>query len=805
MRAIKSRSPLLTAATAVLVAAFAMPAEAQHGKGLEEVIVTARKREESLLTVPVVAQAITGDSLTRVYNPQDLQSYVPTLKIGEAVQSSGTRVFLRGIGTTSGDPGVDQSISLNVDGLQLTNGLAYKSALFDLGRIEVLKGPQGLFYGKNSPGGVISVVSADPTDKFEVIAGAGYEIEARTMQADFIVSGPVTDSLKLRLAARRSDSDGFFKNPAVAMPGTGGLTPNTNRLVANQSWIVRGTALWDNGGKLNARLKVNYTFDDNRMVGSQQFSSCPDGTAAPTGRLPYIGGGEDCVFDRTFRLVALDPAAFPGVPALGVPQLRNGGIPSREATQWFGSFELNYDLTDKLTLTSLTAYYHLLTDGYISTGNTTFAGSQAVSQQSFRRRDLTEELRINSDFDGPINFTAGAFYQDGRLYNLSTQRGNILQGFPAIRGLGVHTVDVTTYSAYGQVRWKPIEQLELTGGARWSNEKRFDTPYNLATGTPTFVTIARPKISSDNVKPEFTATYRPTDTLTLFASYKTGYKSGSLNIATGATAGQNNAYDNEYVKGWEVGVKSRFFDRTLAVNLAGYDYRYSGLQVTVLVPGANLLPIARTLNAGSARTYGMEFDTSYRPPEMEGMTLNAAVNWLHARFNTLQNVPCYGGQMISEGCNQAFNTSTGLYTAQNLDGTPLIDAPSWTGSFGFTYETPVWGDLLVAIASNTHFSSRYITTLGRRADLYQPGFAKTDLSVSLKGPNDKWQITLAGRNINNEITRSTCTTSNGAGGLLTGGTVAGGNTRGPAGIDEVICYPDAGREVWLTLTVRPFN
>src|SRR5262249_16472216 len=147
-----------------------------------EVIVTARRREEVLQNVPVVAQVITGDRLARMQTPQDIASLVPSLEIGEAVLSSGTRVFLRGIGTTSGDPGVDQSVSLNVDGLQLTNGLAFRSGLFDLGRIEVLKGPQGLFFGKNSPGGVISIYSADPTDRVEVIATGAYEFEARTKQ-----------------------------------------------------------------------------------------------------------------------------------------------------------------------------------------------------------------------------------------------------------------------------------------------------------------------------------------------------------------------------------------------------------------------------------------------------------------------------------------------------------------------------------------------------------------------------------------------------------------------------------------------
>jgi iron complex outermembrane receptor protein len=801
-----ARAWLLLAMATASALSLAPPARAQErGAQLQEVIVTARKREETLLSVPVVAQAITGATLARLQTPQDIASLVPSLEIGEAVLSSGTRVFLRGVGTTSGDPGVDQSVSLNVDGLQLTNGLAFRSGLFDLGRIEVLKGPQGLFYGKNSPGGVISLYSADPTNKPEVSAAAGYETEARTKQVDLILSGPVSETLKLRLATRFSDTDGFFKNPATALAGTGALTPTSGRLGETRSVIVRGTALWNPTSKFDARLKANYVRDRELWAGQEQFVSCPDGTGAPPGRLPYMGGGEDCHQDTTALLVGMDPAAFPGNAALGVAPLPYNGSPSRVTRQTYGTLEMNYRPMTGLTVTSLTALYKLRTRGDLNSGNTTYAGPPIVSQQAYDRRDFTEELRANSDFSGPLNFTAGAFFQDARLYNLSTQRGNITQGVPALRGLGDHHLGIQTYSLYGQIRWQVMPKLELDAGARWSVETRKDKARNLITGTPVPVLLAQPRIHSNNVKPEITATYRPTDTLTLFASYRTGYKSGSLNISTGASTGQNNSYGDENVKGWEAGVKSRLMDRRLAVNLAVYDYHYRGLQVTTLVPAANLLPVARTLNAGSARTYGVEFDGAYNPPQVERLSLHAALNWNHARFQRLDAVPCWGGQTIAEGCNELLNPTTGLYTGQNLDGTPLIDAPNWSGSFGFDYDFALDNGMSLTLSNNNHFSSRYITTLGRRADFYQGGFIKADLSLTLKGKNDRWELALIGRDLNNEVTRSTCASTNIAGGLIFGGEITGGTARGPAGIDEVICYIDRGRELWVNLTVKPFN
>jgi iron complex outermembrane receptor protein len=233
----------------------------------DDIVVLARKREESLLKVPVIATALQAEQLDQ-YSISDMNSIterVPGLNVGGNVGSIGTQVTLRGVGTTSLNANLDQSVSLNVDGLQLTNGNAFRSSHFDMAQIEVLKGPQALFYGKASPAGVISVRTNDPTDDFEVVMRAGYEFVARGKVGELILSGPVSDTLRVRLATQYSQTDGYWKNGFVAGNDTvfgtgdfGAQAPEHSRFPHEKNFFIRGTVLWEPSDRFNARLKVNY-------------------------------------------------------------------------------------------------------------------------------------------------------------------------------------------------------------------------------------------------------------------------------------------------------------------------------------------------------------------------------------------------------------------------------------------------------------------------------------------------------------------------------------------------------------------
>jgi iron complex outermembrane receptor protein len=784
---------------------------AASGSQLQEIIVTARKRQESILNVPVVEQALPQQQLQRfqTQDMKDIATLVPGIALGDSILSIGTQVSIRGVGTSTFNPGIDQSVTLNIDGLQLSQGLAYSSAMFDMQQVEVLKGPQSLFYGKTSTAGVISITTADPTDKFEVIARAAYEFEASEKQGEIIVSGPLTDTLKARFAARYDTQDGFFTNLATATPGFGGRTPAYTDQ-PEKGYMLRGTVVWNPTDQFNARLKINQARDIQQAAGPEQLASCPNGTG-PIFGIPFINANNPCRVGRNFYVIDMDPASYPHIP--------NNGTPYLETTQTYGTLELNYRPRRDLTLTSTTGYYLLHSTSLFNGSQAEDAGPILGVTNGFHRRELTEELRANSDFAGPLNFTAGAYLQRAQFSDLVGLIGNGALGVPPLLDKGIQTVDITTNSIFGQLRYKILPRLEVAAGVRLTDEKRKNTPYDLATGTPVFVTIAEPEIHSKTASPEFTITYRPTDDLTVFGAVKRGYKSGSFDTATPAVPGQDNAFGDEKVEGGEFGLKSRLLDRRMAFNIAAYKYRYSGLQVGAIEPTNNNLPVIRTLNAGGALVYGIESDVAYRPDWIEGLNLRASANWNHAQFKSLDHVPCYGGQLISEGCNEDFSTAAnsgltpvgaavpglaGAFTGQNQSGLPLIRAPKWSANFGFDYETDIGNGLSLVLASNTQYSSKYLTNIP--LSFYQPSFFKTDLSITLHGPKDRWEFALIGKNLNNAITTGNCANSNTQGGLLPGTQFTGTTSlRGPAGVDAVGCWVDRGREVWLRLTLKPFS
>lgn len=775
-----------------------MPREAQPG----EIVVTARKRQESILQVPVVVTAIQGDRLDDLgaTDMTDLPKLVPGLNLARGNLSAGLFVSIRGVGTSAQDPSIDQSVSLNIDGLALTQGLAFASGMFDLAQIEVLKGPQALFYGKSSPGGVIAMRTADPSETLEVIARAGYEFEANERRGELIVSGPLTETLGGRLAGNYTAARGYFRNVAVAVPGTGAADPLYDHDSRARNYHLRGTLLWNPSSRFSARLKANFVKDHLTNPEAFQLTNCPEGAGqtVPPAHIPFIAN-DDCKLNRTVSVVSVDPAFFPNVI--------NDGVGFVRTKQRYGTLELNYDLIPELSLTSTTAYYRMRSRSLFNVHGSSAAGPVLVASNRFGRRDFTQELRLNSDLQGPLNFTAGAFYQDAWLLDGVQIIGNRAYELGFLDDDAQTIVDIKTYSLFGQVRWRIVPDLELAAGARWTDESRTQDPFNFTTGQP--VPVAVDRINSKNVAPEVTLTYTPTEDLTVFAAYKQAYKSGSFSVGTAPLPGADNSFDDEKVKGGEVGVKSRLFGRQVQANIAGYYYKYTGLQVGAInPPEPGQLPIIRIINAGAARTYGVDFDASYRPYDLEGLELNASINWNNGRYTDLQGIPCWSGQTIALGCNQILDPQTSLFTAQDMSGTPMIRAPKWQATFGFTYELPVASDYRLVLSNSNQFSSRFATYLALNRpdeDNFQGSYLKSDASLALRGPDDRWEIALIGKNITDKITSGLCSAGNFAGGLFIGEQIIGGVTNGPAGFGENQCFAERGRSVWLRLTARPFN
>lgn len=760
-----------------------------------EILVTARRREESILRVPVVASVLDATIIERqqITDLYDVANRVPGFIMAESVGTVGIQASLRGVGPTSQSPSVDQSVSLNIDGLQLSQGFAFNAAMFDVAQVEVLKGPQALFFGKNSPAGVISLRSADPTDSLDVVVRTGYEFEAREKVGELIVSGSVAPDLKLRFAGRFSDSDGFFRNNGVPIPGRGNVAPHHRRFAPEQNWVLRGTALWEPSDTYKARLKVNYV--DRRMEGNGgdgQIVYCPDGTGGvPPLNIAFIGDS-DCKLDRYTQLGDMDPAFWPNI--------RNNGIPFIDSVQIFGTLEQNMQMTPEISLTSVTGLYKLRQDNLIrgsGSSNPTIA-----ADFRFRNRQLTQEVRIASDFDGsPLNFTVGLFYQDALFESQNALRGNRAFGLPPLLQSVRHEIQTFSASGFGQLLWKLTDQLELAGGARYTNEIRQHREQNgLAGGAE--VNLLVPRIEANNISPEFSLTYTPTDDLTLFGSYRQGFKSGSFNTIVYIDPNTRADFSDEKAKGFEAGIKARLLDR-LNLNLSAYRYIYSDLQVGANEVSATGGIILRTINAASAKVQGVELDAAFTPRAVQRLTLRAAVNYNHARYSSFPNAPCGNGQTIGEGCNQLLNPATGRYTSQDLKGRPLVRAPDWTANFGIDYEMPVGNGLELAVGASGNYSSSFFTNLIGLPAYQQDSFFKFGGNVSVRKEDGGWEAALIGNNLTNRITAALCSNSNTQNGTVFGGQLSGGPVKGPAGSDELGCVPERGREVWLRLTLRP--
>lgn len=793
-------APALAQAT---LAADDRPAAATQGPVetsgyLDEVTVTARKRNESILKVPVVVTAITEAELEQfaIHDLFTVATRVPGLLVGTSLAANGLQVSMRGIGTTANNATVDNSISLNVDGLQLSQGLSYGIGMFDVAQVEVLKGPQALFYGKNSPAGVISLRSADPTDKFELTGRVGYEGEAHEKTGEFVISGAASQSVKLRLAAKYSDQDGFFRNSGVAIPGRGAINPTDQDVNGGTDVMLRGTALFDPADWYSARLKASYEDSDiDTTWPALQASYCPEGTGAVAPvNIQFMNS--DCTLDRYVNATWPSPTVF--------PNLRNGAKPFNTTKQGLYSLEQVFKLGHALTLNSLTSLYDLKQEYLFLAGFS--AVVPLVSDSDFLTRQVTQELRLTSDYSTPVNFMLGAYYQDANQQTHVRLYGNTAIGLPATSQLNDHRIDIESLSFFGQITWKINSQLEFTPGARWTHETRVHHQWNyLASNGPVGQSVLLdPRVSSSNVSPEATLTYTPTDDLTLFGSYKTGFKSGSFNATIYSAPTTPASFADEKVKGGEIGLKGRFLDRRLNFNAAVYDYRYSDLQVGAGEIRGSVI-INRTLNAAEANVRGIDLDATYAPQSVPQMRLQAALNYNRARYDSFPNAPCGNGQTIAQGCNQLRNPTTLRYSAQDLAGRDLVRAPSLMGTFGVDYEQPVGNALALHLGAFATYSSEYSQNLTDLPGFVQPSYTKFDASAVLRRTDDKWEVALIGTNLANKITSGNCFNSNLQNGSFLGGQVQGADLPGPAGGDEANCVAERGREIWLRASMRMGN
>lgn len=825
----------------------AAPADAPAG-GIEQIVVTARKRVETSQDVPVAVTAISPAQMAR-YDLSSLErvaAQTPSFSIGRSPSGSGATLVLRGIGSNTTSIGLEQSVAVIVDGIYYGQGRTINEGFFDLARLEILKGPQALFFGKNATAGVVSITTADPGYELEVIARAGYEFTAQQIIGEAIVSTPLTDTLGVRIAARASKTyDGYFDNIGtranyrtfddVVAPPIDNPSDHFSEVAGEgrqKEFYIRGTLKWEPSDELTATLKANFGDNRNNNPGAGSvFYTCATlangmEVAAKNPLIPCRGW-----FKSSANRIPTDIAVT-------MPFANDDGALGNQYRSWAVTGIISYSLADSLDLTWSNNYQH--------NRNRWQFDADSISAQNFPTppgvnpplpgifatenstwRALSSELRLLSTFDSPFNFMIGGYFDDTkRVYEAFTASGGLENSAatPSFRRYLANSkdsqTDGRTLAAFGQAIVTPIDEVEITAGVRYTHEEKdsyFLQPYShpIRVAQQVFVpglTLPSSQEFSD-WSPEATIRYQPLPDINIYAAYKTGYKSGGFSnsgILSGlafnppggspAIALSTFEFEPETAEGFEAGIKTLLLDRQLRFNVTGYTFKYEDLQLDFF--RSDVFAFV-TINAGSARTKGIEAELEFAPYDVEGLNIRSSINYNRTRYGSAI-AGCWGGQTIAQGCNLVFvgpgeedvrplAPGDAAANRQNLAGLPTANAPKWTGTLGVTYERDFGTSLTGGISVDARYSDDYLTSAFGNPFTRQDSYVNLDASIRVGTQDDRWLLTLIGKNLTDKW-------------YATGGTDApntGSGTGTATGVRaDQIGFATLPRTVQLQLTFR---
>lgn len=833
------RLALLGSAAAIALFAMPMTAQAQDsaaddapstkasrdsGAMDDVIIVMARRQAETLQEVPVTITSIGGELLEKynVNEVSDVVSRVPTLNVQVGGSGSGGQLSLRGVGSSNISAAFDSAVAFDFDGVQISTMRMVQAGFIDTKQIDVLKGPQSLYFGKSASAGVISIRSQDPTPDWEVGGKASYEIEEDGWTVGGYISGPLTPTLGVRIAAEYND----IKDFVTLQPGT----PAVNQQRGLKNTFVRGTLAWEPVSGFSANLKVQYFHNQNDgAIGHSDIYCGANGIADPvvllgSATVPFsvvIPAGYDCkAFDNKIFLPDTAPPLAQSVPTASGPSKAVGynGVPFGETDLFFGRLLLNFELSDNLTFTSTTGFVDLdSTDvdnysyggvgpaysplGPLSAIAPALAAANGAgvplgvgtSDPRNTLKQYSQEMRFTSNFDGMFNFMVGGLYE-WRKFGFDTAQNGINISMIAPDPVTGFTFDwdknqitkTDAYSGFGSVMLALSDQLELSGGIRYTKEtkvSRIYVPYVHAflAASPAFLSsgfFSGPiNFSDSNWSPEATLKYQINPDVNVFASFKTGFKSGGIDnsalpsnsLSQAAISGDFSSliFKSEKAIGGEVGLKSQFADRTITFNATAYYYKFDDLQVQ------NFDPIAVqfvTLNAGQVTTKGLDIGWGWRTP-LEGFNLSGNLSLLDAKFT------------------KSFVTAPGV----DLNGRDAAQAPTLSGNVAFDWSVPVGNSLQIDLNGNARYSGSYITAQTSPNDYRQKSYVTFDGRISVGDPDGRWKVSVIGVNLTDKI----FVTSAGGRPFL-----PGANSFGiPVG-DDVILSTNRGRQVFLETSFR---
>jgi iron complex outermembrane receptor protein len=639
------------------MAATAATSEKDSPGGLEEVVVTAQKRSENLQKSSLAIQSVSDVELVQagVVQVRDLTALVPGMQIGQG--GSATQIFIRGVGDYSASQLANPGVAFNVDGVYVGRPQAVEGNFYDVARIEVLKGPQGTLYGRNSTGGAINVITNQPDLSRGFSGEASLEVASYGATHESGAANiPLSSTVGLRAAFDVVNRDGYLSN--------GGDD--------DQHAAARLHFLYAPSDAISLLVSLDYYhvhgIGPNYAIGSYGANPLPGGIDPWTESNSAYGLG-----------------SIATVLPLG-PLLTLGGmnfVPHIDNTAKNASIKFTADL-GWATLTVLPAYRDFRDD---ERNFPAFSNNQI-----FTSKEKTLEARLNHDA-GATKWVAGGYYYGED----STGVANINQGIVQATHAAYPVNKTDAYAGFAQVSQSVSDAVRLIGGLRYTSEKHklngMISSVNLTPGGP--VASVEP-FGGDKT---FTATtwkagveYDLSDDNMLFATVSTGFKSGGINQEP-ETAPGNNAFQPERLTAYELGSRNRFFDNRLQVNLEIFDWKYKDHQESVITFDTLGAPNFLIVNAGDATVYGASLDVQVKATSND--VLRAYAEYNQGKYSSFQlNPAAFTFNPASTSCpyGPPHPDAAGLpVITVDCSGKALARAPKWTASFGWAHTFPLSG------------------------------------------------------------------------------------------------------------------
>lgn len=715
---IKSVSLLTTAAAILWPASPVSAQEAEDTQvasgGLEAIVVTARKREESMQDVPASISALSAGELDRRFDSdvRDFADSSPNIVIDDTQQGPGgvAAVYIRGIGVADVEKSVDPAVGVVFDDVYIGQSSGSLLKAIDIDRVEVLRGPQGTLFGRNATGGVINIARSRPTYDLTGKVRATYG-RFDTFKIEGVASTGLSDNVAVKLSGAYEKSDGYFYNSVYDQPGQ-----------RSEFYALSGAVLFEPTDRLD--IQLSYDHQKTRQDPPQLVA-----VNRPT---------------DLFCVVYSQCSPAPGVPTSG----------DRYVSVSDGRLEKN--ATFQLDMAIAKATYDIGSDmqidyilGWLKTDEEIYqdfdAGPETLyhTDRPARWRQTTNELRLTKGGTGPLTFVLGAYLWDSR-YTINLKNYIGFAGLPLLTSAQDVTQTNKSWAVYGEADYGLTDRLTLTAGARYTKDKKSslvnDLPIffygttveaNPVGSAPGSIVMTEPvRQDWSKLTPRVSLRYEITDEAMVYVLWSRGYRGGGFNGRPSTIGAATIPYNPETLDNYEAGFKTEFAGGRVRLNGAAFLMKYDDMQqdLDVPAPGTSTGRENRTINAASAELKGFELDLTARP--LDGLTVNGNIGYLDAGYED------FLGDIYSTG------------TPIDASFLKIRRAPKWTWSVGGTYEADIGSNASAWVSGDVHYIGAHEITFLNNPNLRNEGQYLVDASINARF--NATTISLFGKNLANE-------------------------------------------------------